>query len=246
VARRNVELPRLFTFGNRIPAAVGFLIALMLFASVTGWMQRGLQQAAYFSPGHIVAGEVWRLVTWVFVQDHPFTLLFGGFMLWRFGAELAFVWGEGRLLARFFGYTVGAAVVVTLVAVVWPPARAAHLGAWPVINALLVSWALLYPERQVNIWGVLPLTGKTLALLVLGGTLLYGIAGGGVGGIGAFSLHLVALAAAWLLARGVRVGRLSGEAKLWWTQREQKRRARHLKVVHKGKGRDDDADRWLN
>jgi len=89
---------------------------------------------------------------------------------------LALVWQvpDGVALeARFLGYTVGAGVLTTLLAVVWPDARMiGHLGVWPVANAMIVAWAMLYPDRQVNIWGVLPLTGKTLALVVLGGTVL--------------------------------------------------------------------------
>lgn len=243
MARRRLGLPPIFTFGNRVPAAVGLVLSLMLFASVGGWLERGFLPFAAFVPGLVLRGELWRLVTWVFFQDDPFTLLFAGFMLWSFGQQLAYVWGERRLLARFFGYAVGAAVATTLLAIVWPPASAPHLGAWPVVNALLVSWALLYPDRQVNIWGVLPLTGKTLALLVVGGTFLYGIASGGVRGIGAFSLHLFAIGGAWLLARGFGMRRLSGDARQWWAEREQKRRARHLKVVRKG---DAQKDRWLN
>ena len=133
---------------------------------------------------------MWRIVSWPFVQDDPFTLLFGGFMLYWLGQQLAFVWSERRLLLRFFGYAAFASLATTFVALVWSPAARPHIGVWPVANALIVSWAMMYPDRQVNVWGVLPITGKTAALLVVGGTFLYGIAGGGIRGIGAFTPHL--------------------------------------------------------
>jgi hypothetical protein len=128
--------------------------------------------------------------------------------------------------------------------VVWPAALGiGHIGIWPVANALIVSWAMLFPDRQVNIWGILPVTGRTLALMVVGGTFLFGLASGGLRGIISFSPHLFAIAIAWLLSRGkVRIP--WGDARSWWTAREQKRRAKHLKVVKKDGS--DDRPRWMN
>ncbi len=54
--RRTVELPRFFTFGGRIPAAVGLLLALMLAATVWGWMNRSLIDAARLAPVAILRG----------------------------------------------------------------------------------------------------------------------------------------------------------------------------------------------
>lgn len=246
MARRNPDFTRILTFGGRVPAAVGGLIALMVLASVLGWLERGFMGAAALAPVLVQRGEVWRLVTWPFLQDSPFTLLFGGFMLWSFGQQLSYVWSERRLVTRFFGYTVGAGVLTTLLALVWEPASTPHVGIWPVVNALLFAWAMLYPDRQVNIWGVLPLTGKTLGLLVLVGTVLYGIAAGGVAGIGGFAPHLFAIGIAWVQGRPRGAGRpaVSQQARRWWADREAKRRSKHLKVVRKnGSG---DHSGWMN
>jgi membrane associated rhomboid family serine protease len=242
-SRRGGELQRFFTFGGRVPAAVGLVLALMLFASVWGWLERGLLALAELSPGHILQGQIWRLVTWPFFQDHPFTLIFGGMMIYFVGQQLAYVWSERRFLLRFLWYTVFASVATTLVAGVWAPAAIPHNGMWPVANALLISWAMMYPDRQVNLWGIIPLTGKTVALLVVGGTFLYGIASGGIRGIGLFAPHLFAILAAWLLARGSARSPLR-DARQWWSAREQKRRTKHLKVVKKDGS--DDRPRWMN
>src|SRR5512146_1607384 len=119
MARRNLPLPGALTFGGRVPAVVGLILVLMLVASVWGWLERGLLPAVVFAPSAILRGQAWRLVTWVFFQDNPFTLLFGGFMLWTFGRDLSYAWGEGRLLARFFGYVLLPAVATTFLAMVW-------------------------------------------------------------------------------------------------------------------------------
>jgi membrane associated rhomboid family serine protease len=246
VARRGgLQLPRFLTFGDRVPPSVGLIFALMLVGSIWGWMEPRLAALAALSPGAILEGQVWRLVTWPFVERDPLTLLFGGYMVYWLGQQLSFVWNEQRFLVRYFGFAAFASAATTLVAVLWPPMQGLrHLGLWPVANALLVSWALLFPERQLNFWGVLPLTGRMTAWLVLGGTLLWGISEGGVAGILNFTPHLFALAAAWLLARGLGVGTALRDARGWLAERDAKRRARHLKVVKRDGG--DDRPRWLN
>jgi membrane associated rhomboid family serine protease len=243
VARRGLGLPRFLTFGDRVAPSLGLVLALMLAASVWGWMDTDLQRAAALSPVMIARGQVWRLVTWPFVQQDPFDLLFGALMLYWLAQQLGFVWSERRFLSRFFGYAVFASLAATLLGQVWAPASGVYYGIWPVANALIVSWAMLFPDRQVNIWGVLPLTGKVAALLVVGGTLLYGIAQGGLAGIGRYVPHLAAIALAFALARGLGVGRPWRDARAWWAERER-RRSRHLKVVKKDG--EDDRPRWMN
>ncbi len=241
MARRSSDLARIFTFGGRVPASIGFILAVMLAASILGWTNRSFLGAAALMPIAIRHGELWRLVTWPFFQDDPFTLLFAGFMLWTLGQQLSYAWSERRFVMRFLGYALWAGVVTTLLSFVWENATViAHLGAWPVVNALLVAWAMLYPDRQVNLWGVLPLTGKTLALLVAFGTVLYAIASG----LAAFTPHLVAIGIAWIQSRGLGGPRIGSQARRWWADREAKRRAKHLKVVRKDGS--DDRPRWLN
>ena len=246
MARRNVDLSSFFTFGGRVPAAVGLLLVLMLMASVWGWTNRLLFDVAALQPVAIQRGQLWRLVTWPFFQEDPFTLLFGGFMLWTLGQQLSYAWSERRFATRFLGYTLGAGALTTLLGLVWEQASAIHhVGIWPVANALLVAWALLFPDRQVNIWGVLPLTGRTLALLVVGGTALYAIAGGLPRGFAVFAPHLFAIGIAWVQARGLGGRRGWFQApRQWWAERDVKRRAKHLKVVKKDGH--DDRSRWLN
>jgi hypothetical protein len=104
---------------------------------------------------------------------------------------------------------------------------------------------MLFPDRQVNLFFVLPITGRMMAWLVLGGTVLYGIAAGGLQGILHFTPHLAAIGAAWALARGgVGAGRRWRDARAWWAEQSARRRSRHLKVVKRDG--EQDRPRWLN
>lgn len=243
--RSTPDLGSAFTLGGRIPAGLGLLLVLVLVATVGSWVTRNQGWAALV-PGLVLRGQVWRLISWAFVQSDPLTLLFGGFMLYSLGQQLAMVWSERRLLLTFVGLAAGATVVTVLVALVWPAANTPHLGMWPVVNGLVLAWAMLYPDRQVSIWGVLPLTGRSLALLVVFGTALYGLAGGGIDGLGAYVPHFAALALGWALVRGggLPTRRWKLQAREWMAEREFRRRSKHLKVVKKdGK---DEPPRWMN
>ncbi len=243
--RSALDLGGAFTFGGRVPPGLGLLLVLVLVATVGSWVTRDQGWAALV-PALLIRGQLWRLVSWAFVQGDPLTLLFGGFMLYSLGQQLALVWSERRLVVTFLGLAAGASVITFLVALAWPAADVPHLGMWPVVNGLVLCWAMLYPDRQVNIWGVLPLTGKTLALLVVFGTVLYGLAGGGIVGLGAYVPHFSALALGFVLMRGggLPTRRWKLQAREWMAEREFRKRSKHLKVVRKdGK---DEPPRWMN
>ena len=148
--RSRPDLGSAFTFGGRIPSGLGLLLVLVLVATVAGWVTRSQGWAALV-PGLVLRGQLWRLVSWAFVQSDPLTLLFGGFMLYSMGQQLSMVWSERRLVGAFLGLAAGATVITVLVALAWAPANQPHLGMWPVVNGLLISWAMLYPasDRQL-------------------------------------------------------------------------------------------------
>jgi membrane associated rhomboid family serine protease len=239
-------LGRPFTFGGRVPAAVGFLLALTVAASGVSWLL-GSGAWAALSPTAIRHGEAWRLVSWAFVQDHPLTLVFGGLMLYSFGTQLARDWGEGRFLWTYLALTVGGALLTVALAVIWPPLRTfGHLGMWPPVIGLLLMWSLRYPDQQLSFWGVLPMTGRTVAILVVAGTLLYGL----FGGILQFTPHLATLLIAWAMSGGrlrlpLRRWKLRWrESWLEWRLRRHRKKPRRLEVVRKNG--QDEPPRWKN
>ncbi len=245
MARRTSDISTFFTFGGRVPASVGVLLVLMVVTTVWGAIDHRVAPLAALAPVAILRGEVWRILTWPFVQTDVLGLLFGGYMLWSLGQQLSYAWSERRFVTRFVGYTVGASIGTTLLAFVWAEASLPHAGIWPIVLALLVAWAMMSPDRQVNFWGVLPMTGKTLALIAVGATILSGLFSGGIPGIGRVAPHLIAIAIAFFQARGLGGRRsLSRQAREWFAERDMKRRAKHLKVVKKdGSG---DRPRWMN
>ena len=154
---RGRRLSETFTFGGRVPAAVGGLVAAVLAVSIAGAFSRPVRDVAFFSPSLVWRGEVWRLVSYPFLETDPLSLVMGGFMLWVFGRDLSAAWGEWRLIRAFLGLAGGAAAVTSLLALAWPRLQLiAVAGPWPVIDALVLAWALRFPDRQLFYMFVLP------------------------------------------------------------------------------------------
>jgi membrane associated rhomboid family serine protease len=237
------SLGDLFTFGGRVPPTVGGLVTAVVAASLVGALGRGagLVEAAALVPALVWRGELWRLVTWVFFEADPLSLLFGALTLYWFGKDLCFAWGSRRFLATFFGFAVLSAAVTCLVGrFLWPSVYAsAWTGSWPVLSALIIAWAMIFPERQILFMLALPISGRALLWLTLGGTLLYGI----FGRLHAYVPHLAAQLGMLAYARGWSLRGFWQTLRIKQYERRARRRARasHLKVIKK-----EDPPKWLN
>jgi membrane associated rhomboid family serine protease len=232
------DLGELLTFGGRVPAVVGGLIAGVVLASLVGALTGGrLFQAAALVPALVYRGEVWRLATWAFLHNEPVGLIFACLILFQFGRDLSYAWGPRRFAATFLGLSVGAAVVTCLLALAWPPLMVVPaLGSWPPVLALIVAWAMIFPERQLMFWMVLPMSGRSLLWVTLGGTVFFMAFRGVATYVPELSAELlmIALASGWS-PRG-----LWQSLRIKAYERRARRRASHLKVVKK------DPPHWMN
>jgi membrane associated rhomboid family serine protease len=229
------------SFGGRVPAAVGGLIVatvvVSLVAAVGERSGLGLQQLLLLDTGAVWRGEVWRLVTWVLVEDSPLNLLFGGLMLYWFGRDLVEAWGERRFLVTYFAIPAAAGILAALLALAWPGLGAYRFtGFWVALGALVVAWGLLHPFRQILLFFAVPVSGQALVWITLGGTVFFALFA--LPALGAFVPHLLAQGIAWVHVSGKGPGR--------WLRRirlpRRKGRGR-FEVIHV----DRDPDRrWLN
>jgi membrane associated rhomboid family serine protease len=231
----------MFTFGGRVPPTVGALISAIVVASLVGALGRGygFVELAALEPFAVWQGQLWRLVTWVFFETDPLSLLFGCLTLYWFGRDLCFAWGARRFLVTFFGIAALSAVVTCLLArFAWPVLLGAGwTGSWAVITALIVAWAMIFPERQILFMLALPVSGRALLWLTFGGTLLYAV----FGHLGSYVPHLAAQLLMLAYVRGWSLRGLWQSIRIRGYERRARRRASHLKVVRK-----QDPPRWMN
>jgi len=236
-----------YVFGARFPAAVMGILVFTLLATLIGvvGLRQGLLLLAYvgLNPTAIWHGQLWRLVTWFFFDPrlNPLSLLFWAMMLLMFGRDLCDAWGWRRFLRIYLGIGAAAAVVTCVIALVaWPGLMYAdYLDSWPVVNALVIAWALLFPTRQILFNFVIPMSGKALIWITVGVTVFFAL----LYGIGQFVPHLAALAAMFAYMRGAPLLRRRWlELRLKGLQRPSRRRPPHIRPVDEP----DEKPRWYH
>ena len=169
----------------RPPTIVLILIALTLLMTLTVALDGGADGELYrwlaLSPLQVWRGEVWRLVTWSFVELGPWSLVVGCVSLYWFGTDLVTAWGPRRF-AAYVGATLAVAGVGTCVLALALPgaARQLHLGGWALDDALTIAWALQFPERAIQYYGLLLLRHRVLAYSVAGFTVVFTLLGASV------------------------------------------------------------------
>ena len=186
-----------------MPAAALVLIAfvvlgsaLLAFASRLGVPSLSL---AALSPLLVLQGQVWRMATWTFFEPDGQNLVFGALMLGVFGRDLAPLWGGGRFLLVCVGVAVAAGVLTTLVGLLWTDVyRTQYLSIWPLADALIVAWSLLFPGRTILFMFMLPAAGKNLLYLTVGMTGLFAV----MYGFSNFIPHFLAMAVMYAYIRG--------------------------------------------
>jgi len=194
-----------YLFGSRFPAPVIAILALTLLGTIVGavLLRNGVPALAYvgLALAAVWQGEIWRLLTWFFFAPGigPISLIFWAMMLLVFGRDLCDAWGWRRFVGVYLGIGVLAGLGTCLIAL----AERALLGtsymdSWPVIDALVIVWAFLFPTRQIMFNFVVPVSGKALAWITVALTGFFAL----LSGLAVFLPHLIALVLGFAYVRG--------------------------------------------
>jgi len=168
----------------RLPAVIAGLVAVIAVTSIAAafgdrnGISRLAQNGVLFTEA-VTHGQVWRLCTFALFELAPLSLIFTCLMLVWFGPDLVERWGARRFLGLFFGLAAAgaAALCVEGLAVPWV-ASIPFSGSSAVLDGLVVAWALLYPQRELRLYGVVRIKGRWLVHIVIGGTVLYALYAG--------------------------------------------------------------------
>lgn len=166
-------------FPRRLPPVVGWMIlAVLAFSLVAALDRRGggpLDRMLALVPADVWHGELWRLVTWTFVEPGPWELIMGCLALYRFGIPLVDAWGRRRFLRFVSAIVLASAAGTCLLAAVVPRAwHYPHLGGWALGDALLIAWAFTFPDHRLR-FGPVAVGGPPLAYLVFALTLAFAL-----------------------------------------------------------------------
>ena len=221
----------------------------------------------------ILHGEVWRLVTASLLQSpntfwHVFSVLLS---LYFFAVPLESEWGPRRLARFLLALALVPSLLQSLIDVALPASLSRAVipsywfGGYAVSAGVTVAWALSNRSSVIRLYGILPITPRTLIYITLGGPALYLIFHS-TPTEGVPAMYAGALTG-WLLGGDTpsplrrywlkyRMGRLDSEFANEAAQRKKRVERSRLKVIEGGranpeskaegeKGRGPDG-RWLN
>jgi membrane associated rhomboid family serine protease len=135
------RLERRFGFLG-IPGLIRIVIGFTALVYVLVYLNRGFESFLTLDPALILRGQVWRLVTYIFIPQtfSPLWVLLALWFLWFIGEGLERAWGPFRLTLYFVIGMVGTTV-----------------------TSLFFAFARFYPDEVIYILFILPVKIKWLA-----------------------------------------------------------------------------------
>ncbi|HOT01987.1 MAG TPA: rhomboid family intramembrane serine protease [Acidobacteriota bacterium] len=144
-----------------------------------------------------LGGQIWRLVTYMFLHGPQLLhIVFNMLILWMFGPEIEGILGRRRFVAFYLITGVGAGLCSLAVS---PFSTAAIVGASGAMYAILLAYAMYFPDRYLLVFFVLPVKAKYLVVATIVLELMFSLSGvqDGI----AHVAHLGGMAFGYLLLR---------------------------------------------
>lgn len=115
------------------------------------------------TPNDVKQGYVWQLFTYMFLHGGLLHLLFNMFTLWMFGCEIERSWGSREFLKYYIITGVGAGILSFALSLsLRSNVDIPTIGASGAIFGVLVAYALMFPNRIIYLWFILPIKAKYL------------------------------------------------------------------------------------
>lgn len=179
----------------------------------------GLQPATV-----IFRGWVWQPLTYMFLHAGLLHLLLNMFVLWMFGMEIEHLWGRAEFLRYYVVCGLGAAALSFVFS--W---NSVVIGASGAVLGVLIAFGMLFPDRYIYIWFLIPIRAKYLVAGIAALELLYLVTRSG--GAIANAAHIGGMLTGWIYLKWGRSG--SGRFERWVARW----RRRRLELIEGGGGR---------
>lgn len=180
-----------------IAAGIGFILQALLTAvgalnltSILGLSSAGLSK-----------GLVFQFITYPFVDSQFMSVLFNGLVLWFIGSELESSWGE-KVYTRFLTINVLAVgLIYALVCFVFFFGTSLHyaslVGLTGLNYALLISYAVLYPDRDMLLMMIFPVKARYFCLILAAIEFYFALSSGGMSSWA----HILSMGVAFILVK---------------------------------------------
>ncbi|HRL49200.1 MAG TPA: rhomboid family intramembrane serine protease [Propioniciclava sp.] len=134
-----------FRIGRFDVTSTVLLVALGTLGTVVATLAAGVANALYLDPRLVLSGQVWRIVTWPFVDALSLWTLLSLVLLWYFGRDLEAQVGRRSMAALYIGMWASLTAISLVVHLVSGTGQMYGLGLIQFLVLLL--WIAEYPQR---------------------------------------------------------------------------------------------------
>lgn len=178
-----------------IPNLTVYLLTAYVIGYVTRYLMPELLSWLTLEPALILRGQVWRIITWIFIAPSD-NLLFFVIMIWLYyslGSALERTWGTFRynlyIISGLLFTLAGAFILYGILSVMYgkylPEGTAvlfSNSGLFSVsyiYMSIFLAFAVTYPDMEVLLYFIIPIKMKWMGI-VYGVLILYSVVRGGM------------------------------------------------------------------
>lgn len=169
-------------FNSPTPTVTSLLIVIIatfLLFSGLGHSQLGARayRLLFLDPQAVIDnGQLWRMFSYAFLHDRssPLHVIFNCLLLYMIGPQLEEHLGEKRFLLLVIGAIFLGAILVCLSYLIGLSSSVV-LGFSAAGIALLIAWGLIWPQQQMYVFGILPLSGRQMVYATIALEVLYAV-----------------------------------------------------------------------
>jgi len=174
-----------------IPGLIRIIVAFNALVFVLVRLNPDFQLILDLDPARVMRGEVWRLVTYIFLpQTFSFWwIVFVLWFLWFIGEGLEQAWGAFRLTLYFLVGMIGTTIAAFFFGATFSNSM--------LTAALFFAFARFYPDEVIYVFFVLPLKIKWVAW-IMGAFLLFGF----IVGSGSYRMAVIVALSNYLIFFG--------------------------------------------
>lgn len=140
-----------------IPGLIRIVVIFNALVYVLVLLNPGFERFLMLDPAGIMQGEVWRLVTYIFVPriQHFFFTLIALWFLWFIGDGLERAWGPFRVTLFYFVGMIGTTIAAFFFG--------SNFSNGMLHASLFFAFARFYPDEVIYVFFILPLKIKWIA-----------------------------------------------------------------------------------
>src|SRR6266699_1644729 len=179
---------------------------------------------------------LWQLVTYIFLHGGFLHILFNMLGLYMFGGQLEATWGTREFTKFFFICGIGAALTSVVAS---PHSPVPIIGASGAIFGLLVAYGVLFPNRLIYLYMIIPIQAKWFVIIYGAINFLsaLSVSNSGV----AYVTHVGGMVVGFVYLKGARFFfDFRGRYDRW----QRNRLRRKFEVYYNERRRDEDENKW--